>query len=377
MGRPYLLGAAGLTAATVGFVPATAVLAANVGYHLRMVAPLSTLQHLTQTIDSGVLVKDGRSLECLIDVDTILFDKTGTLTEEQPQVNQVIAWGEYNEEEILRFAATAEVKLKHPIAKAILNAYAVYGIELDEVEESHYEIGFGTTVQFNQQTIRVGSLRFMQNEGLDWLQNQHQQLEPIYQQGHSIVLVSVDKNIIGAIEIKPTVRPEIPKLIKQLKQQGIKHLMIVSGDQQQPTQQLAQKLGIEYVAEVLPENKAQIVSEQQQLGRKVCFIGDGINDTIAMKQADVSISLQGTSTVATDTADIILINGNLSALNQLFNISFNLDNTMKKSGIMVIVPAGLILFGSLFLQMGLLAAVMIKNSFLSVNIWYILKKPNR
>lgn len=372
---PYFLGAAGLAAATVGFVPASAILTANFGYHLRMMAPLNTLQHLKHSSDSGILIKDGRSLECLINVDTILFDKTGTLTTDQPEVNQVLVWGEYDKQAILRFAALAEFKLKHPIAKAILNAYAVYDIPLKHtIDEADYVMGFGTKITLNQQVIRVGSLNFMKNEGLNWQIDQQQQLEPIYQQGHSIVLVSVDDNIIGAIEIKPTLRPEIPALIEQLKQQGIQHLMIVSGDQEQPTQQLAKQLGIEYIAEVLPENKAKIVTEQQQQGRKVCFIGDGINDTIAMKQADVSISLQGASTIATDTADIILLQGDLSVLNQLFNISFNLDSSMKITGVMVIVPTGVILFSSLFFPVGLLAAMLIKAGGLSANAWYILKK---
>ncbi|MDM8563413.1 HAD-IC family P-type ATPase, partial [Candidatus Marithioploca araucensis] len=179
---------------------------------------------------------------------------------------------------------------------------------------------------------------------------------------------------VGAIEIEPTIRPEIAQLVNNLKQKGIKHLMIVSGDHKKPTHQLAKKLGItEYFAEVLPENKAQIVSELQQQGRKVCFIGDGINDTIAMKQADVSISLKGASTIATDTADIILMNGDLTHLYPLFNIAGGLDNIMKKSAILVLVPTGIILIGSISFHLGLLAAVVIKQSFLGANILYVLK----
>jgi Cu2+-exporting ATPase len=308
-------------------------------------------------------------------LDTILFDKTGTLTEEQPQVGEIISWGNYSSEEILRCAATAEVKLKHPIAKAILQAYETYNNPLDEIDDAHYEIGFGTKIQLNNQTIWVGSLRFMQNEGLQWDDEKQATLEPIYQQGHSIVMVGIDDKIAGAIEIKPTIRPEIPQLIKQLKKRGIKHLMIVSGDHSKPTHQLAEKLGIpEYSAEVLPENKATIVSELQQQGRKVCFIGDGINDTIAMKQADVSISLQGASTIATDTADVILMNGDLTHFDSLFNIADSTDSIMKKSATMVILPAGLILIGSIGFQMGLLVAVVIKQSFLGANILYVLKR---
>lgn len=138
---------------------------------------------------------------------------------------------------------------------------------------------------------------------------------------------------------------------------------------------LAQKLDIsEYFAEVLPENKASIVKHLQQQGRKVCFIGDSINDTIAMKQADVSISLQGASTIATDTADIILMKGDLTSLSSVFNISKSLDNIMKKSAAMVILPTGMIIVGSIGFHIGFLIAILIKQSFLGANIVYVLKR---
>jgi Cu2+-exporting ATPase len=372
---PYLLSIAGLTAITIGFTPAAAILAANFGYQIRMVSPLSTLRHLKKASNVGILIKDGRSLERLNDVDTIVFDKTGTLTEEQPKVGKIISWGSHGIEEILRMAATAEVKLKHPIAKAIQRAYDSYNNPLDNIDDSFYEIGFGTKIKLNKQIIRVGSLRFMQNEGLSWSEKKQATLEPIYQQGHSVVFVGIEDEIAGAIEIKPTIRPEIPELIQQLKQRGIKHLMIVSGDHDKPTQQLAENLGIpEYFAEILPKDKAKIVSDLQQQGRKVCFIGDGINDTIAMKQADVSISLQGASTIATDTADILLMKGDLTHLHTLFNIADSTNKVMQKSTIMVILPAGLILIGGIGFHMGLLGALLIKQSFLGANILYVTKQ---
>jgi Cu2+-exporting ATPase len=221
----------------------------------------------------------------------------------------------------------------------------------------------------------VGSLRFMQNEGLSWDEKKQATLEPIYQQGHSVIFVGIEDKIAGAIEIKPTVRLEIPKLIQQLKQRGIKHLMIVSGDHDKPTQQLAEKLGIsEYFAEILPKDKAKIVNNLQQQGRKVCFIGDGINDTIAMKQADVSISLQGASTIATDTADILLMKGDLTHLHTLFNIADSTNNVMKKSTMMVLLPTGFIVIGGVGFHMGLLGALLIKQSFLGANILYVTKQ---
>ncbi|CAA6827850.1 MAG: Lead, cadmium, zinc and mercury transporting ATPase (EC (EC; Copper-translocating P-type ATPase (EC [uncultured Thiotrichaceae bacterium] len=371
---PYLLGAAGLTAITLGPIPAVAVLAAQFGYQIRMIAPLSTLRHLSKATHASILIKDGRSLETLNSVDTILFDKTGTLTEEQPQVGQVITWGNYTAEQVLRLAAIAEFKLKHPVALAILQAYEQYNQELPEIDATHYEMGFGTRVDWNGQTIRVGSLRFMQNQMLFWDEQYSADLEAIYERGHSVALVGVDNAVIAAIEIKPTIRPEIPELIANLKKRG-KHLAIISGDQERPTQNLAKHLGIkQYFAEVLPQDKASIVEQFKQQDRKVCFVGDGINDTIAMKTADVSISLQGASSIATDTADILLMSGDLQPLKDLLDIADNLQNTLQRSAWLVATPSALVLTSSIFLHTGLLLAMLIKNTFLGANLLYVLKK---
>ena len=371
---PYLLGFAGITALVAGPASGAAVLNAQIGYQLRMVAPLSTLRYLSKATHDSILVKDGRSLETLNTIDTFLFDKTGTLTEEQPHVGQVVIWGNYTEEQVLRLAAIAEFKLTHPVAKAILQAYARYEHPLPELDNSHYEMGFGTKVSWEGQMIRVGSLRFMQNEGLSLGDNTQIELEPIYAQGHSVVVVGVDENIIGAIEIKPTIRSEIPALIATLKQRG-KHVAIVSGDHDKPTQRLAQQLGIEeYFAEVLPEDKANIVDLLKQQGRKVCFVGDGINDTIAMKKAHVSISLQGASSIATDTADILLMSGDLKPLVKLLDIAQSLQTTMYRSAWLVAIPSTVVLSSSLLLHTGLLFAILVKNTFLSSNVFYVLQK---
>ncbi len=371
---PYVLSAALLTALTTGPTSAAAVLSAQFGYQIRMAAPLNTLRHLSRATASGILVKDGRSLERLNEIDTVLFDKTGTLTEEQPEVGRVIRWSKYTSEDILRFSATAEVKLKHPIARAILHAYAAYNKPLQDVDDAHYEMGFGTKVYLEEKVIRVGSLRFMENEGLVWDEDKQTSIGEIYQQGHSVVIVGVDYEIVGAIEIRPRVRPEISALIGNLKRRNIKNLIIVSGDHEELTKKLAENLGMTtFFAEVLPDEKSNIVNSLQERGHKVCFVGDGINDTIAMKKSDVSVSLHGASTIATDTADIILLNDNLGELSKIFDIAQDLNNIMKHSIAMVLTPAVIILTGGVFLHISLLAAVLIKQGFLGVNILYILR----
>lgn len=138
--------------------------------------------------------------------------------------------------------------------------------------------------------------------------------------------------MVGAIEIKPQTRPEAKMVINNLRQHGIKHISIVSGDYEQPTKNLAEELKMDnYFHSILPENKAAIVEKLQQEGKTVCFVGDGVNDAIAMKKADVSISLSGATGVATDIAQIILMRGDLSNMYDLFILSKELETNLQQS----------------------------------------------
>ncbi|MBL8481071.1 MAG: HAD-IC family P-type ATPase, partial [Rhodocyclaceae bacterium] len=167
--------------------------------------------------------------------------------------------------------------------------------------------------------------------------------------GHSVVMVAVDRELIGCVELQPSLRPEAQTVIDSLRERGLA-LYICSGDQDVPTQRLAEQLGMTgYFANVLPEGKATLVERLQAEGQRVCFIGDGINDAIAMRQADVSISLRGATTVATDTAEIILMDGALDQLLQLFALASEFErnlalNIRYTTGISVVAVTG-ILFG--------------------------------
>ena len=150
--------------------------------------------------------------------------------------------------------------------------------------------------------------------------------------------VAIDEQLAGAIELQPTIRPEAKEVIRNLRERG-KSLYIISGDQEAPTSRLAQELGIDhYFANTLPENKATLVRQLQAEGRSVCFVGDGINDAIALKQAHVSISLRGATTIATDTAQIVLMKSDLTQLISLFELSEAFDQNIKRSFMMTVMP---------------------------------------
>ena len=281
--------------------------------------------------------------------------KLGTLTLAQPHVGHIYTCGLYQAETILKYAATAEQKQPHPVARAILQAATERQVRLVHAETAVYQIGFGLTADIGRQRVHVGSLRFIEREGLAIPATiRHAQAE-CHSQGHSLVCVAIDGQLAGAIELQATIRPEAKRMIRVLRQHGIRSMAIISGDAEPPTQKLATELGIhQYYAETLPEDKAQLIAQLQKSGRSVCYIGDGINDALAMKQADVSISLRGASSVATDTAEVILMNESLSQLPELFRLSREYAPNMQLSAAAIVAPSLLGVGGALFLNFGLM-----------------------
>jgi Cu2+-exporting ATPase len=308
------------------------------------------------------LVKDGRALELMNEIDTVLFDKTGTLTRERPEVGRVIASDGFSEQEILLFAAAAEKKFHHPIALAILHKAKEANLELPATDETQYKVGYGITVHVHGRTIRVGSKRFMELEGLPMSEKVREALDNAHDEGHTIVMVGVDDVVGGAIELHASVRPEVRDIVTGLRDRGIKHIAIISGDHDAPTRKLAESLGMDrYFAQVLPADKADYVGKLQKEGRKVCFVGDGINDSIALKKANVSISLRGASSIATDTAHIVFMEQGLSKLCDLRDIARDLDRNVKRSWSMILVPNIACIAGVFTMGFGIMASVLTNN----------------
>ena len=360
-----MLWMSGVILLTLGPIPTVVFIASHSGVSIRILGSLGTLNHITLASSRGILIKDGRALEKLTQVDTVLFDKTGTLTHEQPKVGKIIVCAPHEtEHDILRYAAIAERKLSHPIAKAILKYARESHLTLPEIEDSQYQVGYGITVRYQNQTIRVGSLRFMSQEGLTIPELITTAQADSHQEGYSLVLVAIDHQVSGAIEIQTQVRSEVKKTIHGLRQRGIKLIAIVSGDHQQPTQKLATELGMDdYFYDILPAEKAQIVEQLQAKGKTVCFVGDGINDAVAMKKADVSISLRGATTMATDTAEIILMDSNLSRLCHLIDISNNLNTNLRKSLAVTLMSGATNLAGAFLFHFSIMTAIIVGHGF--------------
>lgn len=343
---------------TSGVDGAAAVINCDLGTGIRMAAPIAMLSSLTLCAKQGILVKDGRALELLREVDTFLFDKTGTLTRERPEVGRVLTYNGWSVEQILGWAAAAEHNFSHPIANAIRDRARAVGLEETPIDDTKYQIGYGITVEVGAHTVRVGSARFMEHEGITLPAELVEELDPVHRSGNTLVLVGVDDAIGGAIEMRAVDRPEVAAIIAGLRARGAKSLSVISGDHEQPTRTLAERLGMDrYFAEVLPQDKARYVELLQREGRTVCFVGDGVNDAIALKKANVSISLCGASSAARDAAQIVFMEDSLTKLLQLYDASLALHRNINTSWTLNLVPNLFCIGGALFFRFGVVHSI--------------------
>ncbi len=274
----------------------------------------------------------------------------------------MIATNGFKPLQILRFAAAAERRFHHPIALAILQKAQELGLRLPSTDTTQYKVGYGIAVGIDGRRVRVGSRRFMEMEGVPLTPEVEAVLDDAHREGHSIVMIAVDNELGGALELRASIRPEVSGIVRGLRERGIKHIAIISGDHEAPTRKLAEELGMDrYFAQVLPADKADYVEQLQREGRKVCFVGDGINDAIALKKANVSISLRGATSIATDTAHVVFMEQGLGKLCELRDIARDLERNVRNSWIMILVPNIACIVGVFTLGFGIGASVVTNN----------------
>jgi len=284
------------------------------------------------------------------------------LTRERPEVGRVIPANGLDAQEILRCAAAAERRFHHPIALAILQKAEEEGLRLPLTDATQYKVGYGITVGIDGHRVRVGSRRFMELEGVPLTREVEEALDEVHREGHTMVMVAVDDELGGALELRASIRPEVRGIVQGLRERGIQHIAIISGDHEAPTRRLAEELGMDrYFAQVLPADKADYVEQLQREGRKVCFVGDGINDAIALKKANVSISLRGATSIATDTAHVVFMEQSLGKLCELRDIARALERNVRNSWLMILGPNLACIGGVFTLGFGIGASVITNN----------------
>lgn len=330
--------------------PGGTVAMLNIGIadNMRVIAPFSMLNYLRKAYDSGILLKDGRSLQLLTSVDTVVFDKTGTLTENELHVCRIHTSAGVAEADVLIWAAALERRQAHPIAHAILGEAHLRGYAMPALEDASYEVGHGISGRIEGALIRVGSRRFLDSAGVSVPASLLEAEKRANGEGRTAVYVARDGQVAGLIEFEAVLRPEAEQVIAALKARNLS-LYVLSGDSETPTRKVAERLGLDgYFAEVLPADKARIIGELQQQGKIVCFVGDGLNDAIALERATVSISMRGASAVAVDCAQVMLMEHGIARLPELFTIAFDFQNNMSAILLSALIPASVAAAGVFF-----------------------------
>ncbi|WP_042705166.1 heavy metal translocating P-type ATPase [Methanomicrobium mobile] len=305
----------------------------------------------------GILFKSGRYLEEAGQINAVLFDKTGTLTTGKMTVTAVEAFGGVTKEEVITEAAIAENGLQHPVSKAVTDYAAETGIPTAASENAdciRTAVNNGMIAEFkeNSKVIRVGNRRFTQSADVTFTDEAESAGERFSTAGYNTLFVVRNGTIIGIIGISDRIREESPRVISQLKDAGIRKLAILSGDKDEIVRSIAGKCGInseDLYSGILPADKKEITEKYQKEGYKVCFVGDGVNDSPALAQADLGAAIASReNTAAIETAHAVILRDSLEAVGMLLKIGKTAVRTIKfNTAFAVLISAGLVILALL------------------------------
>lgn len=270
----------------------------------------------------GNLIKKGATIESMAKIDTVIFDKTGTLTHGEPKLASVIALNNNKNEDLLLLAAIAEKFSEHPLGKAVVKAAEEKGLLIPDPESFESISGAGIKVKTRGINIFIGRLKQASELNLSIPHEAEESIKEQSQLGRNVVIMGIDNEISGLLTFEDKVRPESKKSIENLHRLGIKTIM-VTGDSKVVAEQTAKVLGINDIyAEVMPQEKVEIVKRLQSEGHKIIFVGDGVNDGPALVTADVGIAMGLTGTdVAIETAEVGLLSDDLLKIPYLISVS--------------------------------------------------------
>ena len=339
---------------------AASLLMLDLGTGLRVSVPTSILASLNRAASEGILIRSGRALEALADVDVVVFDKTGTLTTGEPELLHIEVLDDlFTQYDILQLAASAEQGLNHPIALAITEAAKRYQLSLLPIDQWSCEIGRGVCAIQAGRKLLVGNRRLLRDGGID--------PPPINTEPHlrvaTQIIVAVDGRLAGIIYVSDSLRPDSLQLVESLMERGIQsHLL--TGDSEAVALQVGMKLGLSRAqihAEALPDVKADVVQRLKAEGHRVAFVGDGLNDSAALAYADVAISFYHGSDIAKDTAEIVLSGENIIQLLEAYELAKFSFSIVKQNIAIVGVPNLSALLIGVLLPIHPLLAIFINN----------------
>lgn len=319
---PWSLGGTLLTwLITRNVTKALSILMVDFSCALKLAMPISVLSAMRDCSREGITVKGGRFMEAVAEADTIVFDKTGTLTHSSPRVADIITFGSRDKDEMLRLAACLEEHYPHSIANAVVAEAARKGLVHEEFHSKvEYVVAHGISSTVNGERVLIGSYHFIIED--EKCTPPEDSIFRHLPKEYSHLYLAIGGEVAAVIFIEDPLRKEAADVIKQLHENGISRVVMMTGDNERTARAVAEKVGVdEYFAEVLPEDKAAFIRAEHEAGRKVIMIGDGVNDSPALSEADAGIAISTGAAIAREIADITISADDLYALVELKQLS--------------------------------------------------------
>ena len=331
---PYTLGGTALTYLLTRNVTKTlAVLMVDFSCALKLAMPIAVLSAMRESAAFHISVKGGRFLEAMAAADTIVFDKTGTLTYATPKVAAVVPFGGHEEQEMLRLAACLEEHYPHSIANAVVEEARKRGLSHEEYHSQvQYIVAHGISSMVDEHKVIIGSAHFVFEDEHCTIpageEEKFRSLDPAYSQ----LYLCIAGQLAAVICISDPLRAEAPAAIRALHECGIKNVVMMTGDNRRTAESVAQAVGVDQVyAEVLPEDKAEFIRKARAEGHVVIMVGDGVNDSPALSEADVGIAISTGAAIAREIADITVASEDLRALVTLRALSCQLMRRIHRN----------------------------------------------
>lgn len=346
---PYTFAGTGLVwLATRNTTKALSVLMVDFSCALKLAMPLTVLSAIREASTYDMTVKGGKYLEAIAEADTIVFDKTGTLTKAQPTVVDVVSFDGRSKDELLRIAACLEEHFPHSMAKAVVEAAAKKHLAHEELHSKvEYVVAHGISSSINDKRVIIGSYHFIFEDEKALIPEDKQQLFDDLPKQYSHLYMAIDGVLAAVISIEDPLRPEAAEVVRLLKAEGISKVVMMTGDSDRIASNIADKVGVdEYYSEVLPEDKAKFVAMEKAAGRKVIMIGDGINDSPALSEANAGIAISDGAEIAREIADVTVGADNLYEVVTLKRLSNAMMQRIHKNYRQIVgINTALIVFG--------------------------------
>ena len=296
---------------------------------LGLATPTAIMVGTGRGAELGILIKSGEALEKAHKIDTIVFDKTGTLTIGKPKVTDIMSFSNIDEDEILRVAGALEEYSEHPLGEAIVEAGKERKLQFPKVEKFESITGKGVTGVIDGKKVYIGNIKLMRDFSIDIINENI--LEKLAYQGKTPMYIAIEDSLIGVIAVADILKPEAIETIKELKNRGY-HVGMITGDNKLTAQAIGKEAGIDIIfAEVTPEEKYLKVKELQEQGRNVAMVGDGINDSPALVQANIGIAIGGGTDIAMESADIVLMKRDLKDVLVAMELSHAVIKNIKEN----------------------------------------------